>query len=228
MKIIVDDAIKEECSDKLFEALFATEVGVDTQKMIDFIIDRFASQKNKYSLDEQKDIQNYIDCVRESKKLFDELIVAIKESLIGQYEFDAGEIGKLDYNKFWHMYAVALKKCIIMHNDVIDHDEYFKMVKVTTPRQRMAHETCIEGYAYDSNRIYKKDHPELQLFMHGINIRSKKKNIAKKNIERVKRRTRKLMQIYKIKCRFDKYNFFIGKCDQVPNDFASVIKNRQK
>lgn len=228
MKIIVEDLIKEECSEMLFEVLFASEKGINMSKMIDFMIERFNVYKNEYSLSEQNEILNYIDCVRKSQKMFDELIMEIKESLTEKYEFDAGEIGKLDYSKFWHMYAVAIKKCTSMHNDVLDEYEYFKNVNATTLRQKMAHKACIKGYSYDSNKISKKGHPELNLFIHGINIRSRKKMVAKRNIERVWRRTKKLMQIHKIRCRFDEYNFFIGKCEKVPRDFADVIKRRVK
>lgn len=233
MKIIVEDLIKEECSEMLFEVLFESEKGINMSKMIDFMIERFNVYKNEYSLSEQNEIVNYIDCVRKSQKMFDEFIMEIKESLTEQYEFDAGEIGKLDYNRFWHMYAVAIKKCTGMRNDVLDENEYFKdeylkKVKEITPRQKMAHRACIQGYAYDSNKISKKDHPELNLFMHEIHIRSRKKMAAKRYIERVWKRTKKLMQIYKIRCRFDEYNFFKGKCEKVPYDFAKVIKRRLK
>lgn len=224
MDFVVNDAINEDNIDELFKVIFADDLKIDFKKMSEFLNSRYDVYCKQFSKDVQSEMKIFLEDIYTDPQKFDDLILNIKCLLVSENSFSEDIINMIDSKIFWFMFAISVKKCVGQPLSKIDNtEEYFSYMNVETEEQKNAHIQCINAYSNDCNNFSLKRNPELCLFLHKFGSKNKKIKTKKKNVSRVVRRTKKLMQIYKISHRHNSYNIFKGQCHIVPEDFAKMI-----
>lgn len=220
INLLIQESISDKNADQLFEIIFDKDLQVDTKKLLAFLYDIADSLEGE--LTQKTDTKNYVKVLEDTDDELDYFLLKLRDALISPESKAA--FSKLDYTLFWNMFAIAEKKCIgAPYSSIDDEASFFSQVIVDTSEQKKAHKECINGFNMDSDRFSRATDPMLKLFLHPFHSKNKKLRTKKKNIHRVLKTTKRVMQAYKISHRHDSYNIFVGKCYVVPDDFTKYV-----
>lgn len=224
--IIIQDAISDENVDRLLDVLFSKEDGIDSVALISFIKERALVYSSKYDSDINKNIAEYIDQLSTDNSRQESFILQLGAELSRQITSSQIELTKLNYMAFWTMFAIAEKKCIGSPTlEITDLPIFFKMLPPLTPKQEDAHTACIKAFNLNADSFSLKTNSQLRLFLHPFHSKNKRLRTKKKNLNRVLKTTKKIMQVNKINHRKNSYNIFGGKSYIVPEQFTKMIVN---
>ena len=133
---------------------------------------------------------------------------------------------RLDRALFWKMYGISIKKCLGAGNakmDIPDQD-YFKAIPDgINSFQKDAHMETLQHFKTDVQKYSFKRTPDLKYYLHRIHSRNKSSKTRKKNIRRVEKRAKRILQIYGLKHKESKFNMFSNGRHLVPKQFADGI-----
>ena len=224
--VYVIEDIMENAKDELETLIFEEERTVNQNKFVELLRKRYETYKDNLDDEDRKIIYDYLTTL--NKKEIDYLLFLIEDHLCsseGKDDLDPDKIEQLDWDCFWFPFSIACKKCINNPTaEIVNREDYFKFVQITTSQQREAHITCVEGFGMDCRKYTRQSLYCLDQFMHPIRY-SKSIKRKKKNINRVLRRTKKIMQINKLAHRNGEYNIFIGQTQIVPEQFVKYVIN---
>lgn len=223
MKILLDDISSEENFERLFNIIFADDHLIDKELVISFLQERVNVIESSLNESDKESIKNYIKKLRNDLDEFDYLLIKIQETLINPA--DQYLLLRLDYSIFWTLFSISIKKCISSPLSQINNvNDYYSQVTLDTPQLRKAHKECIDAFNLNSDRFSLKTDPMLKLFLHSFHSKNKKIRTRKKNLQRVLKTTKKVMQAKKINDRLNpRYNIFEGKTCIVPDEFTKYV-----
>lgn len=224
--IIIQDAISDNNVDRLLDVLFSKEDGIDSVALISFIKERASMYSFKYDIDTNKKISEYIDQLSTDNSRQENFVLNLGAKLCSQIPSSQSELTQLNYMVFWSMFAIAEKKCIGLPTvKITDPSNFFKMLPPLTPNQENAHTACIKAFNLNADSFSLKANSQLRLFLHPFHSKNKRLRTKKKNLNRVLKTTKKIMQVHKINHRKNAYNIFSGKSYIVPEQFTKMIVN---
>lgn len=229
---LLDDVVSDDDNnDKLHEILFSNDDGIDQEPLILFFEDRVNELYTSSKIDKKgkEELLLYLNVTRTDEKNYTIFLTLLMKKFFTQnYNNDKCDfVYRINKYMFWCYYAISIKKCLNAPFEKIILHDYRKYVKNGTPQQEDARTRCVSSFNLNSSDFKVKELPMLSLF--SIPIRSVKKNkIKKKNINRILKKAKRIMQIIKIRDynAKAKYNIFQGKAHLIPEEFSSyVIKN---
>ena len=223
ISVIIEDITADDCADDLNEALFSNDNNIDYDKLLSLLESRYEYYSGKLTDEEKKVVHDYLCSVKDSKDELEYLIFSIENKLSEDDSLPKEKIISLEFMAFWMLFSIACKKCVDDPTAKFnDHSNFLERFVITTDQQKEALLVCQKGFEMNSERFSRRKTYNLDLFI--PTIRSNK-NIKKKkkNIHRVLRRTRKIMQINKIAHRNNSYNIFLGKTYLLPDQFVKNV-----
>lgn len=225
-EIIIKDAICDDNIDCLFDVLFSKEDGIDNVALISFIKKRASIYSSEYDADTNKNIAEYIDKLSTDNSRQESFVLKLGAELSTQITSSQSELTKLNYMVFWSMFAIAEKKCIGSPTaEITDLSNFFDMLPSLTQNQINAHTACIKAFNLNADSFSLKANSQLRLFLHPFHSKNKRLRTKKKNLNRVLKTTKKIMQVNKINHRNNSYNIFSGKSYIVPEQFTKILVN---
>lgn len=222
---IVEDITGDGCADDLNEALFSNDKNIDYDKLLSLLEFRYEYYSGKLTDEEKEMVRDYLCNIQDNENELEYLIFSIENKLSEDESLAKEKIIALEFTAFWILFSIACKKCVDDSNaKFIDHSNFLERFVITTDQQKEAFLLCKKGFEMNSKRFSRGKTYNLDLFL--PTIRSNK-NIKKKkkNIHRVLRRTKKIMQINKMAHRNNGYNIFMGKTYLVPDQFVKTVIN---
>lgn len=222
---LVQEIVNDTYADQLFNAIFTVETGIDSKIVIELLQKCLLLLKEELSADDYEYAGEYLAALPSNNQEMDYILLKIAGALtVGVDEKDWATITS---KTFWSLYAIACKKSISMPKVVFENPKaYYSQVSTDTRQQQKAHEICLNAFGMDACRFDVKTMPGLKVFLHPIRSKNKKIRTKKKNLHRVLRTTKKIMQAHKIAHRNDSYHYFMGKSHVVPEEFTrSIVKN---
>lgn len=226
LDIIIQDAIGDDNVDRLLDVLFSKEEGIDSEGLISFIRERALMYSSQYNLDTNKKIAEYIEQFSGDNSKQEKFLRQLGVALSSQITQSQSELTKLDYITFWSMFAIAEKKCLSSPTaEITDFVDFFEMLPPLTEQQKKAHDFCVKVFNCNADSFSLKDNTSLRFFLHPFHSKNKRMRTKKKNLHRVLKTTKKIMQINKINHRKNSYNIFSGKSYIVPEQFTKIIIN---
>ena len=130
---------------------------------------------------------------------------------------------RLNRALFWQMYGISVKKCLGVgqaKKQISDPDYFNNLPDNINSYQRSAHIETLLSFNTDAQYYSFKRTPDLKYYLHSIHARSKSPKTRKKNIRRVEKRAKRIMQLYGLKR--DGRMFNDGR-HLVPKQFADGI-----
>ena len=226
---IVKLAIKDDNQETLFEIIFSDDYQIDKQQMLNFLNSIVTSaDENDINIEEAKDClhimqndnssyQNFLNCLKAELAAPDPDYPNAKPE-----SFDL-----LDKNIFWSMTAISMKKCLGSNNAnamITDLEQYYRSIpEQLNNAQKICHIECIKYFNMDANNFSREKNKELALYLHEFHSKNKRIKTRKKNLQRVKKRIKRIMQIYKLAHNRMPSNIFSKKRYKVPEQFAKSI-----
>lgn len=227
---ILDWITDDNYHEKLFEVIFYNDNYIDKQALF-ALITNIVKEKGNASM--QKNTAEFINSIQDSSFLYDVFIKYLKDKLTQQLQ-NTKEYGKMvdvSFNSlypdtFWPFFSIAIKKCINSPKEVIDNtDMYFNLIPNLNQYQKEVHNECLIAFNCNANDFNRKKNPELKIFLHSFGSKNKKIKTRKKNLQRVKRRAKKVMQVYKLSHNETHRNIFSNGRHKVPDQFSDCIIN---
>ena len=222
-EIVIKDLLKDNELKELNVILFSTEDKIDKNSIISLLLNRFSNYKDSFSESEQIDIENYINNLF-NPNMFSDFIKCLEMGIIKNEGFDIKDIIIIDRSIFWKLYSVAIKKCTFPDNiDLPDFSIYSNYATLKSKEQKDAHKICHNYFNKDVSEYTEKNIPALKIYFIPFSVRNSKYRTKKKNINRVKKKAKKLMQVLRLHHNNIKYNMFSGKSHIVVDEFASIV-----
>lgn len=219
MKEIFDLLVEEELQDKIIEIIYINE----QKKMVSelelliksYLKDKYTNSMHEYIYKLQKE-ENFSDFLNEyCEHLFNDF-----NDNNSYYKVCYTIIKLMSVDVFLKNMSIAMKISIGMKNknNQISTDAF---LNVNHKEQQKYLNYCIDGFNSNICRIQHENDVFLQQFLHKIRSNNKRKRTQKKNLNRVYRRTKKLM----IVARNSKYGEkkFSNHTYQVPEIFKNYL-----
>lgn len=210
---------QDKCIDELLDAIFPQRGSIETA-FVDFL--------SGYSF--PTEIQNAGEVISSLSGDKDNLyyfFARLSSVLAGTIDQDPGKkkdlLILLDRALFWQMYGIAIKKCLgegLAKKQVNDLDFFGVLPDDINTYQKDAHRETLLSFNTDARKYSFKRTPDLKYYLHPIHSRNKSLKTKKKNIRRVEKRAKRIMQIYGLK---RQGNMFSNGRHLVPKQFAEGI-----
>lgn len=222
---LVQEIVNDTNAEQLFDAIFIEETGIDSKNVIEILQNCLLSLKGELSVDDYEYASEYLAALPSNNQEMDYILLKISGALSAGVEDK--DLATITSKTFWSLYAIACKKSISMPKVVFENPEaYYSQVSTDTRQQQKAHQICLNAFGMDACRFDVKTMPGLKVFLHPIHSKNKKIRTKKKNLHRVLKTTKKIMQAHKIAHRNDSYHYFMGKSHIVPEEFTrSIVKS---
>lgn len=130
---------------------------------------------------------------------------------------------RLNRALFWQMYGISVKKCLgegqakRQINDIV----FFNVLPADiNSYQKDAHFEILLSFNTNAQKYSFKCTPDLQYYLHPIHSRNKSPKTKKKNIRRVEKRAKRIIQLYGLKREGSMFN---NSRHLVPKQFADGI-----
>lgn len=221
---ILDVITSDANRNSLLEVLYADDLSIDKSMLLNYVKECMSSViDNK--------ILKLIQRLETTGDEYTYFIIRLQEKIVSQITDDLGkaysaiEISSIEYFTFWAMYAVAIKKCIgIEHAEKnLSSSLYFQAIPgELNESQRNSHNECLDSFNMNANKFGLKRTPELRLFLHSFHSKNKSLKTRKKNLHRVERRAKKIVQVNKLTHKGK--TMFSNKRYLVPGQFAAAIQ----
>lgn len=225
----------EEChSEVMLKICFSKDTSIDKKKLLDFFTEKVSIDETLTAVDKNV-LHDFITVIDRDPTKFRILLRTVKEKLeeqicisLGYQRNTNGAYNSLSPQLFWPMVVIAMKKCLGMNNSkaiINDIDAYFGLISDTlNPTQKYTHEKCIQLFSIDANSINMKNTADLRKYLHPFRSENKRPKTQKKNLQRVVKRVRKIMQVYKLSHNGISGNILSDGRYRVPDQFAECIK----
>lgn len=226
MSILLNDINSEDNFDRLFDVIFSNDYIIDHNLLVSFLQERYSVIAPSLSDGDKESINTYINELSSDLDELNYFLIKIQRLLIDPDEHSL--MLRLDHSAFWTFFAISIKKCVSSPSSKIENTEdYYSQVTTNTSQQEKAHQKCIAAFNLNSDKFSLRTDPMLKLFLHSFHSRNKRIKTRKKNLHRVLKKTKKIMQAKKINDRTNSnYNIFIGKTYIIPEEFAKYIVKR--
>lgn len=206
------------------DVLYTDDSNIRRNELLQFARDNFSSV-------DDLEVIEYIDLLYTDNDAYNNFLIKLREKLISQIIDDLGKpynsfaIESIDGSVFWLMYVVAIKKCIGTEyaTDRLECKKYFDTIPTTLNQyQTDAHKDCLAYFNMNVNVFSLKKTPQLRLFLHRFHSKNKTLKTRKKNLRRVERRAKKIIQVNKLAHRGKSKIFSNGRY-LVPGQHAAAI-----
>lgn len=222
---ILDKITSDESRNNLLDALYTDDSDIDKSAFLGFV-------RTCLESDASAEVMEYIEALDSESDEYAYFLVKLQDKLISQINKDLGKdydtirIACVESFVFWSMYAIAIKKCIGTEHvtDVIEESEYFGANSEPLNRfQTESHRECLRKFNMDAGKFTLKNTQELRMFLHKFGSKNKSIRIRKKNLHRVERRAKKIMQLNKLVHGGKSKSMFSNRKYLVPGQFANII-----
>ena len=227
LDIILNTITSDDKKNGLLDVIYANDLSIERSDLIKYI----RESMNPISTKEIEECINLLDTVYDHYAFF---LVKLREKLVSQIVEDLGkdynffDISSIDNFTFWAMFAIAVKKCIGSEyaNTTLSPSTYFSKILINLNQyQKNAHDDCITSFNMDANTFTLKNTPDLRLFLHSFHSNNKTLRTRKKNLHRVERRVKKMVQVSKLAHNGKSKVMFSNGRYMVPEQFATIIEN---
>lgn len=227
---IVELVISQENQEPLFEIIFSDDHQIDRQKMLNFLSRLVkkadSSEANFHEIEEAlRSIQNNGYCYQKFLECLKLALVSPDDPNYSTISLE--HIDVLDIDVFWSMVPIAMKKCLgsnFAKATINNNQNYFSAMPADlNSKQIDCHQRCINSFNLDANTFSRKEYKELGVFLHSFHSKNRRPLTRKKNLKRVERRTKKIMQAYKLAHNGMKSNIFSDGRYKVPSQFSDYI-----
>ncbi len=215
----------DEKKDELLDVLFKDDDKIDKTELLDFL-------KRTFDNCDSFNVKTCIDIIANNPDAYGHLLIKLQEMLISQLTKDMNSgfgtvsIASIDSYAFWTYYTISVKKCLgIEHaGDKLSEIIYFRAISPAKNKpQKECQTTCLESFNFDAINFSIKDCPTLRVFIHKFHSKNKRLKTRKKNLRRVQRRARKILQISKLAHNGKSMALFSQGRHVVVKDFADAI-----
>lgn len=229
LKNLVKLAAKEENFPELFQIIFSCNDGIDQQRMLDFLNQ---SVNNAPDL-AATSLPAVIGSLQKDKELFESFLSELLEETSRKFSREPGydrDLGTV-YNEamtpaiFWMMMAVSMKKCLGTEHakDTVISQALFNKFQSLNHDQKRTHQECINAFNYNADSFTFKNNKYLGVFLHKFRSKNKRVKTRKKNLHRVTRRVKKMMQIYKLSHKGSGHSMFSNGRHEIPDQFDAFL-----
>jgi len=221
---------KDENPPELFKIIFSRDDGIDQQQMLDFI-----NKSVNNAPDTPESVQAVIDSLHEDKALFKSFLSELHAEMSRKFRrapgYDSAP-GKI-YNEamtpgiFWMMMAISMKKCLGTEHakDTVNLQALFNKVQSLNGDQKRTHKECVDFFNLNADRFTFKNNKYLGIFLHRFHSKNKQARTRKKNLHRVTRRVKKMMQIYRLSHNNSRHNMFSNGRHEIPGQFDDFLSS---
>lgn len=227
---LVKLAAKEENFPELFKIIFSCDDGIDQQQMLDFL----STSVNKEP-DAPASLLIAIDSLQKDDALFKSFLSELNAEMSQKFRRAPGYDpvpGKI-YNEamtpaiFWMMMAISMKKCLGAEHarDTVDLQELFDKFQSLNDDQRRAHRDCVNHFNLNANHFTFKNNKYLGIFLHKFHSKNKQVRTRKKNLHRVTRRMKKMMQAYQLSHMGKQRSMFSNGRHEIPDQFDEFLSS---
>ncbi len=185
VKFLLKD-LNEENTNEFFEICFFNDRTIDREKTISFFLKLVDTKIETASIDRAKEM---IFEMENNISLFDRII----------YKLSITSICLLETH--WTLMTIAMKKCLGAGNaqkTITDFKQYVELLSdIESPQQIITHKKCITAFNTNANDYTYNNLEGLSDYLH--RIRSNKQiKTRKKNLSRVLKKSKRIMQAYKL------------------------------
>lgn len=224
MNRVLDIITADEKKNSFLDVLYADDSSIRKDELLQFVRESFSSA-------DDSEVIKYIDLLDADHDAYSNFLIKLRKKLISQIIDDLGksynsfEIESIDASVFWLMYVVAIKKCIGTEHTAarLGQEKYFDAIPaVLNQYQTDAHKNCLAYFNMDANAFSLKKTPQLGLLLHKFRSKNKAIRTRKKNLHRVERRAKKIVQVNKL-AHGGKSKIFSNGRYLVPGQHAAAI-----
>lgn len=215
----------DEKKQDLLNVLYADDSTIDKSALLNFVQECLCPADGT-------NISQSIDLLEANHDVYTHFLAKLKDKLVSQIIDDLGKeydpliIESIDAFMFWSLYAIAIKKCIgAEHAGVkLSDSTYFDTISdILNDYQRQSHNECLRSFNMNTNTFTLRNTPDLRLFLHRFHSKNKSYKTRKKNLRRVEKRAKKIVQVYKLAHNGKSKLIFSNGRYLVPGQFANVI-----
>ncbi len=228
LNYLVKLVAKEENFPELFKIIFSCDDGIDQQQMLDFINESVNNEPDAPIL-----LAAVIDSLQEDKTLFDSFLSELHAETSRRFRRASGYNpvpGKI-YNEtmtpgiFWMMMAISMKKCLGTEHakDTLDFQELCNNFQSLNDEQKRTHKECVGFFNLNADRFTFKNNKYLGIFLHKFHSKNKQVRTRKKNLHRVTRRVKKMMQVYRLSHNNNRRSMFSDGRHEIPDQFDGFL-----
>lgn len=196
---VLDIITSDEKKNSLLDVLYADDSAIKKNELLQFVKECCSS------VDDMKTFE-YLNLLNTDDDVYKDFLIKLREKLISQIindlgkTYDSFDIESIDGAVFWSMYAIAIKKCIGTGHatDRLEQKTYFDTIPPLNQYQTDTHEKCLRYFNMNANAFSLKKTSQLRLFLHSFHSKNKALKTRKKNLHRVERRAKKIVQVNKL------------------------------
>lgn len=221
LNCITTDGKKQD----LLNVLYTDDSTIDKSTLLNFV------QECLSPVDDTS-LSQSIDLLYTNHDVYTHFLAKLKDKLVSQIIDDLGKeydpllFESIDAFMFWSMYTIAIKKCIgAEHAGVkLSDSTYFDAIPdILNDYQRQSHNECIRSFNMNTNTFTLRNTPDLRLFLHSFHSKNKSYRTRKKNLRRVEKRAKKIVQVNKLAHNGKSKPTFSNGRYLVPGQFADAI-----
>lgn len=225
LEYILSTITSDDSKNSLLDVLYFNDTNIDKTALVEFI-------RKSLTPIVDTDLDKIITLLDENHDVYTYFLIKLQEKLISQITNDLGKnidafsITSIEHFVFWSMYVVAIKKCIGTEyaKETISPPQYFSLIPNTLNKyQIQTHNECIDSFNMDINCFSLKNTPDLRIFLHSFHSKNKSIKTRKKNLRRVQKRAKKIMQVNKLAHGGKSKAMFSNGKYLVPEQFANAI-----
>lgn len=225
LEIIISELISDKNNDELTNVLYFCNKNINKIEFLQFISNCIKSKSNDK-------ISKYINKLNTDSEEYDYFLVNLNKKLLKELEEQIGYnigsyfIESLDKDVFWTVYVIATKKCLGTDNFSTSYTktEYFNSIHETLNADQIStHNYCLDIFNLGIQNSTIKNTPYLKVFLHNLHIYNKSKKIRKKNIQRIRKRAQKIVQLSKFAKNSQCKTIFDNGNHKVSKQFSDAI-----
>ena len=225
MNEILNEITSDKVRDSLLEILYFNDSTIDKTAFLKFV------RKSCTPTDDAA-VVDYINSLDTDQTKYAYFLIKLRDKLVDQISDDLGKrcdlfsITSIESAVFWSMYAIAVKKCIGIEKakETLVESAYFGAVSDSlNSYQKKSHNECLKAFNMDANRFKLKDTIALRMFLHPFHSKNKALKTRKKNLHRVEKRAKKIVQVDKLARGGKSRAMFSNGKYLVPKQFADAI-----
>lgn len=233
MEELVKLVVSEKNQDDFFELIFSDDNQIDREKLVDHL-SRLVSDADDSKIDEER-MGEVISSIWKNELCFKRFLMLLKQGLIDPDNEDYSDpseiqLDVMDAGVFWSMVPIAMKKCLgvgLSKIKIENEINYFsEMPADLNQKQVDCHKRCIKSFNLDAGKFSRKKYKDLGVFLHNFHSNNKRPLTKKKNLKRVERRVKRIMQAYKVAHNGMGSNIFSDGRYKVPEQFSNYLHKK--
>ena len=231
-EFLLDIAADDCYCDEMLRICFHDDNCIDKKSLLSFL--RKQTSATGIPQADKDFVCSYIEEINNDDWEYIVFLRLLKIRLIDTLFASAGYTHKVDYYDslspltFWAYSVIAMKKCLGRGKSQVvisDTNLYYSLIPMQINQaQKDSHDNCIKIFSRDADEYSVHEHEELRLYLHPFRSKNQKLKTQKKNLSRVVKRVKRIMQINKLSHNKLQGNMFSDGRYVVPEQFAECIK----